>query len=446
LAVLAEQLRDARAALDPLPGGDLATDLRAVFSYSYRRLDPAAARLFRLLSLHSGPDAGVAAVASLAALPEADTARLLADLAEAHLLLLRAPGRYAYHDLLRAYAAELCGELDSARDRDAARRRLYDHYQHTAHRAATLLYPYRDLIEVPPADAAVRPEPIADSTAALAWLHTEYKVLAAAVHDSVEAGRPAYTWPLTWALETYAHRHARWHELAELQHAALAATRTLEDVAGQAYTHRSLARVYVWLDRFVDAHEHFGQALEQYAALGDTVAQARVHHGLTELYDRQKDHISALHHAEKALALYRSAGDKAGEARAMNAAGWCHGQLGDHDRAVAYCERALAVFADIDDRIGQAETWDSLGHARHHLGRYAEAVDCYQRSIAACREMGDEYHVADVLVRLGDTQLAMGVPDAAHASWTEALAVLKALDHPDTDRLRAKLANLTSLV
>ena len=39
-----------------LTGGDPATDLRAVFSWSYRTLTADAARLFRLLGLHPGPD------------------------------------------------------------------------------------------------------------------------------------------------------------------------------------------------------------------------------------------------------------------------------------------------------------------------------------------------------------------------------------------------------
>ena len=58
LAALAAELREATHALDPFHGGDSATDVRAVFSWSYRALSPGAARLFRLLGLHPGPDIG----------------------------------------------------------------------------------------------------------------------------------------------------------------------------------------------------------------------------------------------------------------------------------------------------------------------------------------------------------------------------------------------------
>ena len=46
-----------------------AANVRAVMSWSYQQLDAAAARLFRLLGLHAGPDISAAAAASLAGLP-----------------------------------------------------------------------------------------------------------------------------------------------------------------------------------------------------------------------------------------------------------------------------------------------------------------------------------------------------------------------------------------
>src|SRR5262249_26288605 len=54
LGVLAAQLLDSGAGLGRFHGGDPDTDLRAVFSWSYHALTPAAARVFRQLSLHPG--------------------------------------------------------------------------------------------------------------------------------------------------------------------------------------------------------------------------------------------------------------------------------------------------------------------------------------------------------------------------------------------------------
>jgi hypothetical protein len=95
----AELAAAAHQRLDALDTGDEATRIRSVFSWSYQRLGPAAARLFRLLGLHSGPDIATAAAASLAGTPVDRGRLLLAQLSHAHLVTEHAPGRFAFHDL-----------------------------------------------------------------------------------------------------------------------------------------------------------------------------------------------------------------------------------------------------------------------------------------------------------------------------------------------------------
>src|SRR5450755_804820 len=104
LTQLAAELRGAAGRLDALDAGDPAASVRAVFSWSYQQLGPATARMFRLLGLHPGPDISVPATASLAAVDERRARRLLGELARDFLITEHAPGRYAFHDLLRAYA------------------------------------------------------------------------------------------------------------------------------------------------------------------------------------------------------------------------------------------------------------------------------------------------------------------------------------------------------
>ena len=49
---------------------------------------------------------------------------------------------------------------------------------------------------------------------------------------------------------------------------------------------------------------------------------------------------------------------------------------------------------------------------------------------------------ANVLVRLGDSLLAAGRAKAAQESWKEALAIFEQINHPDAERVRAKLDQL----
>src|SRR5262249_28319741 len=141
LAALADELRQARGGLRGFDGGEVGVDVRAVFSWSYQRLDPLAARVFRLLGLHPGPGITAAAAASLAGVDIVRARRALADLAGCHLVEERVPGRFGFHDLLRAYATELAETHDTDDERRAARQRMMDHYLHTAHTAHLLLQP-----------------------------------------------------------------------------------------------------------------------------------------------------------------------------------------------------------------------------------------------------------------------------------------------------------------
>jgi hypothetical protein len=80
--------------------------MRAVFSWSYQRLSPAAARMFRVLGTHPGPDIAVGAAASLAGITQAKARPVLAELGRSNLITEHLAGRFTFHDLLRAYAIE----------------------------------------------------------------------------------------------------------------------------------------------------------------------------------------------------------------------------------------------------------------------------------------------------------------------------------------------------
>lgn len=114
LTALAAELRDTAGRLDALDSGDPAVSLRTLFSWSYRQLGAEAARVFRLLSLHPGPDITTHAAASLAGLDESAARRALRELSRAHVLAECMPGRYTCHDLLRGYAADQARTLDKA--------------------------------------------------------------------------------------------------------------------------------------------------------------------------------------------------------------------------------------------------------------------------------------------------------------------------------------------
>ncbi|MGW2157011.1 hypothetical protein [Nonomuraea sp. NPDC001699] len=129
---LSDAADPARPGLEPFAHEDPAIDLREVLGRSYRDLPEPAARLFRLLGRDSGAHLPLAAVSSLAALPVPVARETVTRLDHANLVELRMGGRLRLHDLLREYAAERSRDTDDQPVRQAATRRLLDHYVHTA--------------------------------------------------------------------------------------------------------------------------------------------------------------------------------------------------------------------------------------------------------------------------------------------------------------------------
>jgi hypothetical protein len=143
LGAVARELQHVGRRLDVLDTGDPATSVRSALSWSYNNLSEPAAAMFRQLGLHPGPHISLPAAASQAGIPRRAARALLSELASAHLLTERAPGRFAFHDLLRAYAAEQATAVDTTAGRDAATHRMLGHSLHSAVGADQVLGPER---------------------------------------------------------------------------------------------------------------------------------------------------------------------------------------------------------------------------------------------------------------------------------------------------------------
>ena len=92
-------------------GGDPASGVQRVFSWSLRYLDAEVAQAFTLLGLHPGPDVDAYELATLLCVPVTQARQILDTLAHAHLVDPRQTGRFGMHDLLRAYARCLAADL-----------------------------------------------------------------------------------------------------------------------------------------------------------------------------------------------------------------------------------------------------------------------------------------------------------------------------------------------
>jgi tetratricopeptide (TPR) repeat protein len=390
LAALVAELGDPQRSLDVLDaGGDEHTAVRAVFSWSYRHLSAGTARAFRLLGLHPGVDIAVPAAASLTGLPPRQAARALADLTRAHLLTEHAPGRFSFHDLLRAYAADRAAR-DSEDGRRAALTRLFDHYLHTAATAMDALAPAeRD--RRPRVQAAVPAMP--DPRTARTWLDAEAaNLLAVAVYAD------EHNWPgLT-------------HQLAAT------ASRYLGD--------RSNVNDILALHR---------RAVHAARRDGDRSAETRSLSNLGGAHARAGEYEEALGHHRRALAMCREDGDRRGEAYGLMHIGMLNHRNGRHESGLDHLHRALMLFHEIGEHLGEAGTLANLGAVYERTGRYHEAIDHLLRAVALVREVGDALLETIALANLGHVCGRLGRHQEALTRLQQAHALSRDTSHPSAE-------------
>lgn len=440
LATVVSNLRRASSRLDILNTGEATANLRAVFYWSYQALTRDSARTFRLLAEHPGPDISVAAAAGLTGLPLARAGEALTELSDLHLIDEHVSGRFAFHDLLRLYAAEMLGTLDSAAERRAAGQRLLDHYLHTARTAAQAISPKRNALDLKPGVAGASPGDLADSGEAVAWLEAEHQVLMRVIGYAADHRFDVHAWQLPWTLTDFLERGGHWPDFAASQRIALTAAIRIGDVTAQAYTHQYIGRACFDLQDMDGALQHFAQAIELRRQLGESAREAGIFIDLSNVHEQRGDVDEALSCAQRALGLYQSVSHRVGEAHALNAVGYYCARRQDYSEALTHCRRALELCGELNYLAGKGYTWHSLGFIRQHMGQPAQAIACYTRALDVHRRLMDRFHESEALIGLGDTCHGAGDRQGARQAWRDALVILDDLGHPDGDKLRAKIA------
>ncbi|MFK0259111.1 AfsR/SARP family transcriptional regulator [Streptomyces sp. NPDC090445] len=320
--------------------GDSSSAVRTVFAMSYATLDTDAARMFRLLGILPGRDTTVRAAAALAGVPLHRSRTLLDDLTRCHLLEEGAVGRYAFHDLLRAYARERAHAEETQDARTAALERLYTWYLANADKAARAIQPETVRLQSYADGADLTFATLED---AAGWLDSERANVVAMVQRAAEHGPRAAAWGLADAFRPYLMHSSHTADWLTVGKAGLAAAEADGHTPGQAASHRILSSAYLMLGRYDESTRHDLAAAE----------------------------------------LYRSQGHTAGEAAACNSlslAAWYGGRLND---AVEYGSRGLAIARHMEDKVPELIISTNLGAILHEAGMLREAEEHYRGMIGS---------------------------------------------------------------
>ena len=419
LGELAGELTEAQDALDLLDiDGDPHTAVRAVFSWSYRQLDPAAAGIFRLLGRHPGPDMDAYAVAAMTGTRLRDTRRALDVLVRAHLVDQTPGGRYQPHDLLRAYAAELADATD---DTAAAVARLFDHYLATAAAAMDVIAPHEAGIR-PKAPATDTERPVFDTYgAAFGWLDGERANLLA----TTQHGGPDYVIALSetvWRYVTAGHYKT---DAVTLHTRAMHAAQAIGNVTAEANARRVLGASMAWTEAASQAIEHLTQAFLLYEQVGDRLMQASTLNNTGIVHWRSGDLVAAQDTWRRAIVFFQESADPPLGVPAMNNLGRVLTTLRQYDEAADLYERVLVIARDNGNRISETMALFGLAGARAGVGRYQEALANARDALSLAHSIGSRGLECMAMRALGVAHRGLGEYEPALRQLDSALALAR---------------------
>jgi tetratricopeptide (TPR) repeat protein len=441
IADLVRELGNEYDRLDLLAAGDDETSaVRAAFSWSYRALPDDAARMFRLLGLHPGPELGIEAAAALAGVTTCHARPVLETLTSMHLLEEVSRDRYRFHDLIRVYAVECAGADEASAACERALRRVLDWYLRHADAADRVMMPQRRHIPLTVSAQGIDAVEFPSPAAALQWCETERTNLVAATVRAAETGHHDVAWRLPFVLWSYFTVRKRWSDWIDTHRLGLAAAGTSGDRFGEALLFTSLANAYRDLRRFDEATELFHRAIGVARELGEAWVEAAALNLLGMVHRDRRRLDAAVSCGERSLAIFNAIDDPWGKAWAYHNLGESCSVLRRYDDAVAYCRQALALFRRVDDAWGESWSLSLLAQTHRGRGQLGHATTYATQALAAFRALGDHLGEGMALYTLGKIQHDGGQIDAARESWHLALAILDRLHAPQAATVRSRLA------
>lgn len=423
------------------------SSVRAMFDVSYRALSRDAARLYRALSLHPGPELGASLATTMVVADGGDRSGALDaldELLDASLLDEVAEDRFRFHDLLRLHAREMSDMYDSVLDQQAALRGTLEFYLAAARHADMVLTPYRRRIPYAfqRTDGAL-PE-FLTRTDALAWLSRERANLIHAGRAALAHDYPELAWQLCdvmWPLLLYVKNY---RDRLEIDERGVQAARAWGNVWAEADMLKRLSGVCARVGDYESAERHGVGAVDRYREAGDVPGSLDAREGLAGIY---RD-TGRVEQAERLLIRILAENRQLGRARNVGLTCFNLGTLLTHTgrpaEALPLFVEAKEIFgglADVDPYNG-ARALIGLAGAYLGIGDIDGAEQAATEAAGRMTELGSDHERAEALVVLGHAARRRGAAHAARRHYREAMRIFDALGSGRGRELVQRLADL----
>ncbi|GAA4095538.1 ATP-binding protein [Actinomadura miaoliensis] len=426
--------------------GEGEISVTTVFNTSYQALDDERARAYRLLGTHPGPDFDLEAAAALLGREHDRTAELVDGLVDASLLMEQPADRYQFHDLVRLHAQDKSREIDPEAERSAAFTRLADWYLQTAVAADLLLLPgrwrlgtYYQAEQRRDIDDQGR---FTERSKALGWLEREQANLVAVAQRAHGLKLHTLTWQICeamWSLFLHRKYYRVWIQAHEL---GLTAAEACDDPAAQARMLEGLGMAYLNLQDHAAARDRFQAALELERRADHRIGEASALEGLGIAEQAAGRHAHAVELFTRARDVHAELGRPRGVALMQRHIGQTLSATDRHAEAIDNLTHALQYFTDAKELYHQARTLGCLGRAHLRAGHPDNAAAVLHQALEAARHAQAQHEEANVLRALAEVAAQHDDPATERRHLQEALDIYTALDAPQTEEVRTRLAEI----
>lgn len=432
LPELIADLRDESMLWDALstddgPDGET---VRTVFAWSYRNLPPDAARVFRALGLHRGPDISLPVAAAAAGLPVLAARRSLDILIGSFLVGSERSGRYQLHDLLRAYALDQARAVDPADDRRETVGRIARWYIATAFHASQLLVPGRELALDEPVLTGAEPASFSSRAEAFGWFDAERPNLVANARSAGEEGLPRQAWELAMVLGPLHSNYFTFDDWSVLSELAVTAAEEIGDPAALASALDNRGLFLLRRGALDDAKTALSRALAIQTDIGDERGALQSLNSLGLVCLRTRSLTEAIAYFTDIIDRARAAGESRREGAARSNLGYALLDFGDVARAMEILAPLPEWFARRDDQlnVGTAHYLMAWGHRLR--GDYPAALESIDAALRIAEDAGNRVWEASWLIEAVRVRLAMADPAAAMRYCQTAAALHRQLKDP----------------
>ncbi len=228
----------------------------------------------------------------------------------------------------------------------------------------------------------------------------------------------------------------------EFYQQALTIAREIGDRHGEGNRLGNLGLAHAALGETRRAMEFYQQALTIAREIGDRHGEGNLLGNLGLTHAVLGETRRAIEFHQQALAILREIGDRHGEGTTLDNLGRGYAALGETRRAMEFHQQALTIAREIGDQQGEGSNLGNLGSAHAALGETRRAIKFHQQALAIVREIGDRHGEGIHLGNLGNCYAELGDVPTAITLTEQALAIFVAIESPNAEKARQRLARL----